>query len=304
MRKAFESAFDSLSQASQRRANENFDNFKNANWENVLLDLGRNGSDLEKNRTCPTGDGDQSPLRGSKAQKHRSVWSAGGNIFELLRRDDLPAFVTGCILGSIDMCRDFLTCVAMCTPEDKLSTLETRHSILRLPPLFCVLIGYVRLQSALVAAGKEGMGKQREFLDIMKLLLKHGARCDARDLCGKTLIHYAIGPLCKQGDNTLLEMAALCIERAKELGLPPLVNAQDRFGGVPLQEAIKSNRPDLVQFLCITHGADASIKDFEGVSAESMSRLSPECTAIISLGRRRAQYHEAQNRCVFLFSHI
>ena len=98
------------------------------------------------------------------------------------------------------------------TDEEKKVLVETRHTILRLPPLLLALIGY----STVRLPGGIGRDNSKGVKDTVKLLLEHGARCDARDLCGKTIVHYAAGPLCTPSDNTVLELADMCIQKAKE----------------------------------------------------------------------------------------
>jgi hypothetical protein len=63
----------------------------------------------------------------------------------------------------------------------------------------------------------------RDYCGVMKLLIDNGARVDARDLCGKTVLHYAMGPLCAEGNMIPLNMADLCINRTKELNFNPLM---------------------------------------------------------------------------------
>lgn len=136
-----------------------------------------------------------------------------------------------------------------------------------------------------------------EHVKVVQLLLEHGARPDARDLCGKTIIHYCTGPLCMPGTSTLLEIADLCIARAVELNLPKLVDVRDRFGGIPLLQAIMCNRADLVAFLCKKNGADVTIKDFDGADPQEMVQLMPSLRSIVDEARNLSSYKVFKGKC-------
>lgn len=235
----------------------------NENWVAKKLKIGQSGTNNKLNDMDSFGDGDQSPLkRHDFAQVHREVWSEGGDTEELVFRNALPPFVMACMLGKADVVADCLEKAT--TPDEKKKLLETRYGILRLSPLFLVIIAHKTIIL--------GPAHLRKPVEVVRVMIKHGVRVDARDLCGKTVIHYACGMLCDADDPTALSVADLCITRAKELDLtPPLVDIQDRMGGVPLQQAIMLNRVDLVTFLCIKHGANATIKDHDGASPETMA---------------------------------
>ena len=107
---------------------------------------------------------------------------------------------------------------------------------------------------------------------VAKLLLSHGARCDARDLFGKTILHYAIGPLYKLSTQTksenILQIAVLCLEHATRINIcnPRFVDYRDRFGSVALVMAIQLNIELLVKILCVKHHADITLKDVDDFS--------------------------------------
>ena len=113
-------------------------------WGEVVANLGKNGTDIAKNAADPMGDGDQTPIfNRAYAQVHRDVWSAGGNVQQLLLTRNLPPFVIGCLVGSTEICTKLL---AECdTEEKKTALLETRYSVLRLSPLFFATIGFATM---------------------------------------------------------------------------------------------------------------------------------------------------------------
>lgn len=162
-----------------------------------------------------------------------------------------------------------------CEPDEKVALLETRYTILRLSPIFFAIIGMSQLRIV------NGSAKP-SYREVMKLLLEHGARYQARELTGKTLLHYIMGPLCFEGNSEMLEMADMCIQKAKADGMSPaLVNVQDRFGGVCLLQVIMMIRVDLVTFLCTKHKADPRIADNDGAVPTRMVELIPGLRNII-----------------------
>jgi ankyrin repeat protein len=132
------------------------------------------------------------------------------------------------------------------------------------------------------------------------LLLQQGARVDAKDVCGKTALHYicgmqlptiqsnpehhiffgvnhsfiaaastapwlltamTAGPLMTESTQTAMcSMASMMIKASEQQGIqPPLVDAQDRFGSVPLMTAITTNVIAAARLLC-DFGANVHIK--------------------------------------------
>jgi hypothetical protein len=272
---------------------QNLDDYANVqDWEKIRQKLKLHGTDIAKNAADPAGDGDQRPIKNHEhAQLHRDIWSAGADVQHLFLNGGLPHFVMACVIGSVEGCRKMIN---EC-PDVKAKTalLETRFSLLRLSPIFLAAIGFGTV-GAIGGVRNDGSG----HIGVMRLLLEHGARPDARDVCGKTIIHYCCGPLCKPGSKVLLDMADLCIARAAELGLPKLVDIRDRFGGVAMQQAVMLMRPDLVQFLCSKHKADANIKDYDGCSPYTMADVIPSIRSIIANAQGQTNYQQFKAVCV------
>jgi hypothetical protein len=108
-------------------------------------------------------------------------------------RGELPIFITSCSIGNVAMCEQLLN---DCSEEQKKMLLETRYTILRLTAIYFVVIGYV---TTVLVGTRQTEQRSQDYVKLFNLLLSHGARVDARDLCGKTVLHYAIGPLCREG---------------------------------------------------------------------------------------------------------
>mmetsp|Transcript_28284 Transcript_28284/g.47553 ORF Transcript_28284/g.47553 Transcript_28284/m.47553 type:complete len:372 (+) Transcript_28284:551-1666(+) len=199
--------------------------------------------------------------------------------------------------GDLEGCKKEL---AKCdTPEKKSALLETRCSITRVTPLMATFIGYASIigHAVRIVPGVNNPTFVENHRAVVQLLLDHGARYNANDLCGKTIIHYVSGPLCKEGDSTMMELADMCIDKSKADGLqPPLVDYQDRFGAVPLPQAIIMNREDLVKFLCEKHEANTVLKDVDGCSAYSISRMTPWHSVIVA-ATNKVEYEQQKRKC-------
>jgi hypothetical protein len=282
-----------LSQKFEKSSLDNMDAMsKVENWEKIRLQLAAHGTDIEKNRADLMGDGDQRPIKNSSyAQFHRDIWSAGADVQDLFLQGGLPPFIMACLIGSPEGCAKMLE---ECKDQaEKTKMLETRHSLLRLSPIFFAAIGFATIR-AMMGGANDGASS----VEVVRILLAHGARPDARDVCGKTIVHYCCGALCRPGTTTLLDIADLCINRAKELNLPKLVDTRDRFGEIPMMQAIMMTRVDLMEFLCTKHGADAHIKDYDGADPQKMAQFSPSIRAVMNSARNVASYEDFKARCL------
>jgi hypothetical protein len=293
--------FASLLEMAGNRARDHFskesiqnliDYSKVTNWEAVRQNLGLHGTNIAKNAADPMGDGDQLPIRKAvHAQLHRDVWSTGADVQYQLLHSGFSRFVIACIFGSAERCKKMLE---ECPDQDaRTDLLETRFSLLRLSPIFFAAIGFGTIR-AVGGASNDGSGN----VEVVRLLLKHGARPDARDVCGKTIIHYCCGPLCKPGSKVLLDIADLCITRAAEMSLPKLVDARDRFGGVALQQAVMTMRTDFAHFLCTKYRADANIEDYDGCSPFTMADSVPAVRSIMVTAQSQSNYEQFKAVCL------
>jgi hypothetical protein len=181
------------------------------------------------------------------------------------------------------------------TQEQKRQLLEKRVTILRLLAIFFAVIGM-----GTVSMATNAVRDSRDYSGVMKLLIDNGARVDAKDLCGKTILHYVIGPLCVEGNIVPLNMADLCINKTKEKNLsPPLVDVRDRFGAVPLFQAIYINRADLVLFLSKRHHANPRLADNDGmIPIKLMEKLPGKVGIIMRDALNKESYHKYIALCV------
>jgi ankyrin repeat protein len=205
------------------------------------------------------GDGDQSSFsiaNESSAQFHRELWACGGDlIFQGQEGEYFTPFAQLCISGSYPELVAHLASVEDDKEQIK-ALLETRHCILRQTALVLAIVGAVNSYAASL------YNRRADHVAVVKLLLSHGARTDARDLCGKTAIHYCTSRLCLPNDPRLLEMGDLIFEASKTQNVnPPLVDFPDRFGNVALHDTVMAARLDLVRYLVVKHGADPTIAD-------------------------------------------
>lgn len=258
----------------------------NQDWGKRLLELGRNGTDIAKNCNDPEGDGDLSRLTGERAQLHRNFWCIGGDVIELIESGTAPDFIVACFTGNINVCMNLLSSIS--SAQEKASLLETRYSVLRFSAIFFAVVGQAQVSDY---PGKNNF-------EVIHFLLSNGARVDARDLCGKTVLHYLTGPLFQEGDGMMTKICDICIQNSTDRKLSPrLVDTQDRFGTVPLTQSIMSNRIDLVEFLCTNHLADGSIADYEGVSPLSMANLNLKIRTIITTARNKYMAATSKREC-------
>ena len=97
----------------------------NRDWDDVVVQLGRNGTDLSLNASDPMGDGDQRQLTNKQqATFHRELFYGGGHLEYMFESGLLPEFPQMCLLGFASECNRMLN---NCTTEDeKKALLETR----------------------------------------------------------------------------------------------------------------------------------------------------------------------------------
>ncbi len=156
-----------------------------------LQRLREEGTDIALNESDAFGDGDQTPIRFDGAGcAHSTLWAAGGNLFDLVEEGRVPEVVIHFLSGNVS---EICAALESARADGRLTEfLEMRFGLLRSTPLMLVVMG----------CGQEFRCDDRsvtfDFLETMRLLLEAGARVDARDLCGKTVLHYLVGPLFKE----------------------------------------------------------------------------------------------------------
>lgn len=107
-------------------------------------------------------------------------------------------------------------------------------------------------------------------VDILELLLDHGANIDATNAYGQT-------PLMIASRSSRFDAARLLIERGAD------VNAKDDRGVAPLHWAVMSGSPKVVALL-MEHGARGSVNDIgQSVFDSARYRSEPERQQILDL---------------------
>jgi hypothetical protein len=180
--------------------------------------LRRFGTNVDGNDEDPTGDGDQSLIRlnYSGKQVYRDLFGEGGDLQEHAQFGALSEFARACIQGSEETVETLLKhasrdAVGSSSDPSKPSEalirrLETRETSMRLSPLLMI-----------VSMGKNVGGGNQERLAqgqvaVAKILLKYGARPDAKDVCGKTVCHYGAGQM---ATDMTMKIVDMCVPAAQ-----------------------------------------------------------------------------------------
>ena len=173
------------------------------------------GTAVEKNDSDPYGDGDQSGvgrlgLGGeSTRQILRELFSQGADLGIQLVKRQYSSFAIGCASGNVKAVERFILATEKGS-EERQQLLERRESGLRLSPL---LIAVAHSKGKLHVSMAMGMQiKDMDHVGVVRMLLRHGARPDARELTGKTMSHYGAGMMATE--ETLM-MNDYCVDAAK-----------------------------------------------------------------------------------------
>ncbi|GKY91688.1 hypothetical protein MPSEU_000140600 [Mayamaea pseudoterrestris] len=182
----------------------------------IRQDLINNGTDVNLNDVDLYGDGDQSLLpAGDKVrqQVYRDLYASGGDVpymMEQLQMTEFSHFAQCCISGHVEGVRECIENAdtdAARPSQALVQLLEKRETTQRLSPLLMILsIG----RSFFGLQGNRSL--EAKQLEVVKLLLKYGARPDARDVCGKTVCHYGMGAIVT---GMALKGAGFCVEAHK-----------------------------------------------------------------------------------------
>jgi len=167
------------------------------------------GTDCDMNDRDPFGDGDQSHITSlKKRDTAREVYSIGGDIHGHGENNAFSKFAFDCIFGQVEAVNAMILQVVNSVPKPWSRSnyvnalLEKRETSMRLSPLLLI-----------VSAGKNAVGvAQKNLVEIAHLLLKYGARPDAKDVLGKTVCHYGAGAF---ATSMTLEVVDMCIHAAR-----------------------------------------------------------------------------------------
>ena len=191
--------------------------------------------------------------------------------------------------------------------------LEARVGSLRASSLLLALVGKANIESQ-PHVWQDQCPPVMDHLGVAQALLAAGARPDARDSVGKTVVHYAAGALGQY--RHVLEIAELAIlkhdkQRSAVLRAmsasssssspcqavaagPRLVDFQDRMGHVAMIQSIQCYKDRrILEFLCLTHGANPTIPTFDSsmtmtpLTMMNPFRVPPEVGDILRKGQTR-----------------
>jgi len=136
--------------------------------------------------------------------------------------------------------------------------------------------------ASLVVLGSQRVsGANCKHQETLKYLLSHGVPPDVPDICGHTALHHTmIGSVKADMMRTLIEHGAN-------------VDQQERYGGVPLLIAFRTNRIDVVDLL-MEAGAKLDIPDADGITPNSFYvSCGPQVTAAVTRWIRKRNGEEA-----------
>lgn len=181
---------------------------KKASIRELLIEI---GTDVDKNDSDPTGDGDQTIISSlEKRDVARHLFATGGDIHEHCVNGAMSKFAMACAAGILKTAETELKSAKHTASQpysrskEILAILETRETSMRLSPLLLI-----------VSVGKNLLtiqGGQQQFSLVAKLLLKNGASPIAKDVMGKTIAHYGAGGMATE---MTLEVTDMCIRAAK-----------------------------------------------------------------------------------------
>lgn len=176
---------------------------------NVFRDMIKTtGTNVDQNDADPFGDGDQTPIRAeSKCQVFRNIWCEGGDIMMLLQARSFSPFAMDCIQGKKQQVHATLQ---NASTGVRAALLERRESCYRIPPILLVM-GLAK-HKPLVQQLTGTRLDQMDHEGVAKVLLQYGARPDAKDVSGKTAVHWGAG--CASNDTTR-NVADYCIAAAR-----------------------------------------------------------------------------------------
>lgn len=168
--------------------------------------LQQHGTNVEQNDQDMQGDGDQSRVSSRNAQFYRDMFACGGDINHHLEKasfTNLSDMAVSCIFGSVKEVEKKLQEAANEEGESAVTRLlETRETSLRLSPLLMMV-------SISKNFDLDGQALRENQVKVVKVLLKYGARPDARDVCGKTVCHYGMGVM---ATHYTMQMVNCCIQ--------------------------------------------------------------------------------------------
>jgi hypothetical protein len=179
--------------------------------------LRRHGTDVDRNDVEITADGDQAPIHLNYAGKqfYRDLFGNGGDLHEHATFGKLSQFGVACIKGEVEFVETSLKQASSNgrgdsdpskPSKDLIRLLETRETSMRVSPLLMI----VSLGKNIPGADPAHLAQRQ--VAIATMLLKYGARPDAKDVCGKTVCHYGAGQM---ATDMTMKVVDMCIPAAQ-----------------------------------------------------------------------------------------
>ena len=180
--------------------------------------LENTGTDIALNESDPYGDGDQTSVYGdgdqtpavveARAQVYREMWSIGGDVsIHLHNPRYMSEFIMHCIQGKTMLVERILKKASL---EERRKLMEKRETGFRMSAILFVIAISKHPLILQLATGRRIA--DMDFIGVSKVLLKYGARPDAKDVMGKTVAHYGVGSMATE---VTLQIADYCIQAAK-----------------------------------------------------------------------------------------
>jgi len=231
-------------------------------------------------KTGGHGDGDQSPLKGEKAQILRNQWS-GGMGYNPLQNRDHSSWLLALYCGDYNKTMSYLNNKS---DDDVKMQLDLRESLLHVCGIFNVIIGartlcgdnplYKDIRKETV----KSLSVKFEHIKILEKILELGANVHVKDVAGYTPLHHC---LTAYGNSVTFSMAELLLKA----GANP--NLQNRFGATPMFEPLMNAKLDFVSLL-LKFGGDPDIKDNDGYSCVFIGRFFPKVMKLFGAARKTA----------------
>jgi len=227
-------------------------------------------------------DGDQSKLKGDKAQVLRNQWGGGMDYNPAHPGNShLSGWLRALWRGDYEAVMGFIQEVK----EDEVSQLlEVRESLLNVSAVFHVIIGARTLCGKnplfrdIQLAASRMMEVKNEHQQILTKLLELGANIHAKDVAGYTPLHHC---LTSYSNPTTMSMARQLLKA----GADP--NLQNRFGCTPLFEPVMAANLDAVKLL-LEFGADPDIKENDaGISCRYTATFLPKISELFCQADKR-----------------
>jgi hypothetical protein len=180
--------------------------------------LRKHGTNVDRNDADTTADGDQAPIHLNYAGKqfYRDLFGNGGDLEEHAEFGRLSQFGVACITGEVEYVETSLKQANSSgsnsnsdpskPSKDLIRLLETRETSMRVSPLLMM----VSMGKNIPNPDPERLAQRQ--LTIAAMLLKYGARPDAKDVCGKTVCHYGAGQM---ATAMTMQVVDMCIPAAQ-----------------------------------------------------------------------------------------